>query len=235
MSAGVASGDARPLQEEPERETPQRTIPRRTARAHGLRRLAIGTGGIVVALALAVVARSLRPRPPLPVLGHIPNFHLIDERAGSFTSATMLGHVSVVNFVFTRCTSSCPRLTARMAQLQARIARHADDVRIVSFSVDPENDTPPVLADYAARANADPTRWTFVTGPADDIARAVVLGFKISAAKVATGANDYDVIHGDWTVLVDRKGDVRGYYRVGTSDEFQTLIADVARLEADRP
>ncbi|MDP9000159.1 MAG: hypothetical protein M3O46_08615 [Myxococcota bacterium] len=61
-----------------------------------------------------------------------------------------------------------------------------------------------------------------------------MLGFKVSAAKVAGGANDYDVIHGDWTVLVDRKGDVRGYYRVGTSDEFQALVADLVRLEADR-
>ncbi|MDP9000158.1 MAG: SCO family protein [Myxococcota bacterium] len=152
MSAGVAPGESRRLREESERPTPQGMSANRTVLPRALRRGAIGTGAVVLALALALITRFLRPRTPLPVLGHIPNFQLIDEHARPFTSAAMLGHVNVVDFIFTRCTSSCPKLTARMAELQGRIASHADDVRIVSFSVDPENDTPAVLADYAARA-----------------------------------------------------------------------------------
>ncbi len=200
-------------------------------------RLATILGGLALAVALAVTARSMRPRAPLPVLGHVPSFRLIDEHGAPFTSETMLGHVSVVDFVFTRCTSSCPRLTARMAELQQRLGRGGrgeGDVRLVSFSVDPENDTPAVLADYAAKAGAQAGRWTFVTGSVDDIERAVVLGFKVSAAKIAKGATDYDVVHGEWLVLVDRAGDLRGYYPVGEESEFQALVDDVARVAHEK-
>jgi protein SCO1/2 len=197
-------------------------------------RLVTSVGGIVLAVALALAARWMHPRPPLPILGRVPSFHLVDEHGAAFTNESMMGHVSVVDFIFTRCTSSCPRLTARMAALQDELGRRARKVRLVSFSVDPENDTPPVLAAYAAKAGADPTRWTFVTGSADDMVRAVVLGFKISAAKVSTGANDYDVIHGDWLVLVDRAGDMRGYYPVGQEDEFRALLRDVTRLANEK-
>ena len=92
-----------------------------------------------------------------------------------------------------------------------------------------------LLSAYAAHAHADPARWTFVTGPLDDVERAVVLGFKVSAAKVAAGADDYQVVHGDWFVLVDRAGDIRGYYSTGEERDFDGLTADVARLAAERP
>jgi protein SCO1 len=196
-------------------------------------RRAAGAGGLALAVLFALAARSIRPHRRLPVLGVVPRFNLIDQRGGPFTNESMLGHASVVDFIFTRCTSSCPRLTARMAGLQTDTASDASRVQLVSFSVDPENDTPPVLADYAARANADPSRWTFVTGPLDDIVRAVVLGFKVSAAKVATGAQDYEVTHGDWFVLVDGRGELRGYYPTGQAEEYQALLDDLRRLERE--
>jgi len=107
-------------------------------------------------------------------------------------------------------------------------------VRLVSFSVDPENDTPPVLAAYAAKAGADRARWSFVTGGADDVMRAVVLGFKVSAAKIERGAGDYDVTHGDWFVLVDRAGGIRGYYAVDAAPDLDRLFEDAAALDRTR-
>src|SRR5271169_1087428 len=115
-----------------------------------MRRGFLFAGGLGLAVVLALVARAMRPRPPLPVLGQIPTFHLVDETGGPFTGDAMRGHVSVVDFVFTRCHSSCPRLTARMGELQARLVADRSDARLVSFSVDPDNDTPAVLSDYAA-------------------------------------------------------------------------------------
>jgi protein SCO1/2 len=197
-------------------------------------RIGITIGSLAVALALALVARAMRPRPPLPVYGQVPSFRLTDERGAPYTTESMLGHVIVADFVFTRCPTSCPRLTARMAELQARLARDRSDVRLVSFSVDPENDTPPVLAQYAAKAHADPARWTFVTGGLDDMTRAVVLGFKVSAAKIARGASDYEVTHGNWFVVADRVGSVRGYYSTEEASDFETLVADVERLEREK-
>ena len=200
-----------------------------------MRRPVVAVGGLALALALALVARSMRPRPALPVYGHVPAFHLLDQRGAPYTDGSMLGHVVAIDFVFTHCRSSCPRLTARMSELQARLARDASDARLVSFSVDPENDTPPVLAEYAAKAGADPARWTFVTGPVDDVIGTVVRGFKVSAAKIATDAGDYDVIHGDWFVVLDRAGQIRGYYPTEEAPDFARLVGDVERLDREKP
>jgi protein SCO1/2 len=198
------------------------------------RRNFVFAGGLVLALALALVARAMRPQPRLPVLGAVPEFHLLDERGAPYGNDAMQGHVSVVDFIFTRCPSSCPRLTARMGELQARLKKDGSAARLVSFSVDPENDTPPVLAEYAAKAGADPARWTFVTGPMVDVMRAVVLGFKMSAAKAYKGANDYDVTHGEWFVLTDGAGAIRGYYPTEEQDDYEKMVRDVERLEREK-
>jgi protein SCO1/2 len=193
-------------------------------------RSAVLGGGLALAAAIAPAACARRAQP-LPVLGQVPAFHLVDERGAAFTDATMKGHAHVVDFVFTRCPSSCPRLTARMGELQGRLVKDGSGVRLVSISVDPDYDTAPVLAAYAAKAGADLARWSFVTGPADDVTRAVVLGFKVSAEKVTTGAGDYDVTHGDWFVLVDAAGAIRGYYPTEEAGDFDRLVADAEHLE----
>lgn len=187
--------------------------------------------GTAVAIALALVAHAMRPRPPLPIFGSVPEFHLVDERGAPFDRGALTGHVSVVDFIFTRCQSSCPRLTATMRVLQNRLARAGSRAHLVSISVDPENDSPAVLAAYAERAHADPSRWSFVTGPADDVERAIVFGFKVSAAKVPSGANESDVTHGDWFVLVDQLGTLRGYYATDEPGALDMLVENVLRLE----
>jgi protein SCO1/2 len=194
-------------------------------------RAAVTVGGLAIATGLALLARALRPEPPMPVYGHVPALALVDAQKQPFTTDAMLGHVTVVDFIFTHCTASCPRLTARMGELQARLAREGGTAHLVSISVDPENDTPDVLAKYATDALADPARWTFVTGPADDVEKAVVAGFKVAAAREAKGAGESEVVHGDWFVLVDAKGGIRGYYPTTTSEEIEALWRDVRRAE----
>jgi protein SCO1/2 len=187
-------------------------------------------------IAMAFVARAHRPRPPLAFYGHVPSFRLLDQRAAPFSDTDMVGHVSVVDFVFTRCASSCPRLTARMAELQRRLEREGSRARLVSFSVDPDNDTPAVLAAYAAQWHADGARWSFLTGPVTDVKAAVVSGFKVAFEQErkpsAGNANDYDVTHGDWFVLVDGRGDLRGYYTTDDPKDVETLVRDIDRLES---
>jgi protein SCO1/2 len=214
------------------RDDPPSKPPRARGRTRsGLARGVVAITGLAVALALALVAHALRPRPELPSFGMVPSFRLVDELGRPFTSDAMRGHVTIADFIFTRCSSSCPRLTARMYDLQSRLVEMKSRAKLVSFSVDPENDTPSVLSDYAARAHADTARWSFVTGPADDIERTVVFGFKMSAAKVARGAGDYDVTHGDWFVLIDSRGEMRGYYTADGPEDIDLLLGDILRLE----
>ena len=198
-------------------------------------RTVITVGGLAMAVAMALLARSMRPKQQLGLYGQVPSFKLVDQRGAPYTTASMLGHATVVDFVFTHCTSSCPRLTAQMAELQKRFAKDGSDARLVSFSVDPDNDTPAVLSDYAARSGADPARWTFVTGPADDVIRAVVQGFKVSAAKIARGASDSEVTHGDWFVLADAAGRIRGYYPTDDERDIEHVIEDAERLATEKP
>ena len=199
-----------------------------------MNRKVVSIGGLALAVALALLARSIRPKPPLPVFSQVPAFQLLDERGAPYTVSSLQGHTTVVDFIFTRCPSSCPRLTRRMGELQARLAKDGSGVRLASFSVDPENDTPAVLSQYAAKAGADLDRWTFVTGPVDDVIKTVVQGFKVSAAKFARGANDYDVTHGDWFVLVDRAGQIRGYYGSEDGQDVGQLVKDAERLERQK-
>ena len=203
------------------------------------RRIAVVVASVAAALValstLALHAHKSGPRPVPEDYGPLPDFSLVDERGEPFTAASLRSHVTIADFIFTRCTSSCPRLTARMAELQRELARVGSDVRLVSFSVDPENDTPSVLTEYSARVHADPGRWRFVTGEVDEIMKTVVLGFKVSAAKVALGAGEYDVTHGNWFVLVDRAVRLRGYYSSEPSDGVRELVEDALRVERQRP
>jgi protein SCO1/2 len=206
----------------------------------GYWRRRLGLRLVVLALGLAVVSgfgyimRKNAPPPPLATYGHVPVFQLVDQSGAPFTDGNLDGHVSVVDFIFTRCAASCPRLTAKMAELQGRLPREGSGARLVSFSVDPENDTPPVLADYAKHAGADPARWSFVTGPVETLKAVVVSGFKVALEKLPTtknGTNDYDVTHGDWFVLVDARGAIRGYYTTDDAKDVDRLVHDALRLE----
>jgi protein SCO1 len=93
------------------------------------------------------------------------------ERSGKQVSlADLRGKIWIADFIYTHCTDTCPLQTADMAKLQDRWLKEPK-VELVSFSVDPEHDTPQVLSRYAGRFKADPKRWLFLTGHRPEIVR----------------------------------------------------------------
>jgi cytochrome oxidase Cu insertion factor (SCO1/SenC/PrrC family) len=190
---------------------------------------------VALAASVALFARAMRPDKKLPVLGRVPPFTLVDQANQPFALGSLAGKVWVADFIFTYCKASCPRLTARMHHLQERLALRGDvdKVRLVSFSVDPEADTPEVLAEYAKSHGADVRGWSFVTGPSDAVQAVVVQGFKVAAVREERDAGAHDVTHGNWFVLGDRAGNIRGYYSVDTDADVDSLAADIARLERE--
>lgn len=192
-------------------------------------------GLLAVGIALAFVGRTFRPKPPLPILGRIPSFALTDQAGAPFTPNRLAGKVWIADFIFTHCTASCPKLTARLKELDVALQHRGKGggAELVSFSVDPDNDTPPVLAAYAQKAGADPARWSFVTGPSEDVQKVIVEGFKMTAEREDNGTGQRDILHGNWFVVGDPLGNIRGYYRTETDEEMKTLIADVIRLERE--
>jgi protein SCO1/2 len=182
---------------------------------------------LVLALGVLAVAAGatwlLRWPDPQPILGALPSFTLTERSERAFGSQDLAGHVWVANFVFTRCPDFCPLLTSRMATLQPHLGPAADPIRLVSFSVDPVNDTPEALRAYATRAGAA-ENWVFLTGPRDQVATLLREGFRVAYAD--DGPPTSPITHSDRFVLVDRQLRIRGYYH-GTDS------ADVARLGDD--
>lgn len=166
-----------------------------------------------VALAFALLALACDPPPDLPVLGRVPDFTLTDQRGRAFASRSLEGTVTIVDFIFTRCVTACPMLTSHMANFRRRLGDRASRVRFVSITVDPGYDTPAVLAAYA-RTHGAPDDWLFLTGDAASINRAVVQGFRVAmGARTADDDGEFDILHSQHFVLVDRQRQIRGYFR----------------------
>jgi protein SCO1/2 len=118
-----------------------------------------------------------------------------------------------------------------MLEVQTVAKTRSVPLRLVSFSVDPEYDTPDVLRRYAEDHGADPKTWTFVTGNFDAIRTTIEKGFKIAVeGRAKADAPDYGILHGSHLVLVDRNLTIRGYYSTSGEDEMGQLLADAERL-----
>ncbi len=157
----------------------------------------------------------------------VPEFTLTGESGADVRSADALaGKVWVANFIYTTCPGPCPRTTRQMALLQTKFEQRAD-VRLVSFTVDPENDTPSTLAAYAQRYGAKPGRWMFFTGSKqllDNLSREVFLLHSVDGK----GSD-----HSTRFVLVDRKGQIRKYYDSVEASSMDELASDAATLLAE--
>ncbi len=148
-------------------------------------------------------------------LGQVPAFRLTNQLGKPVTEGDFKGKVWIANFVFTRCVSVCPMLTAKFRGLQQEL-RDVPGVAYVSISVDPQFDTPSVLAAYAKRFQADPAHWQFLTGPLADIERTVIEGFKIHIGEPKPLPQDptlVEIMHGEHLVLIDKQGTIRGYFQ----------------------
>jgi protein SCO1/2/putative membrane protein len=164
----------------------------------------------------------------LPVLGAVPDFELTDADGTTLRRADLEGKVWLATFIFTRCQGICPAMMQVEAALQGRLP-HRDDLRLVSFSVDPEYDQPKVLKEYAQLFDADRSRWKFLTGDKQRTYELVIGGFKLGLEEAAPGAND-PIVHSSKMVLVDRQGQIRGYYDTLEPAAMDNLLADVNLL-----
>jgi protein SCO1/2 len=191
-------------------------------------------GILLLAIPIGVSLRARAQKHELPRLGQVPAFSLSDQTGRNFTSAELAGRVWVADFVYTSCSTACPRLTATMAELSRHLRNRGQErnVHLVSFTVDPERDTVERLRGYAAGFQADPALWTFATGSSDAIRDAVVKGFHIGVDKEKSTeeADGFALVHGKSFVLVDARGFIRGLYDAGEPADMARLRKDVLAL-----
>jgi protein SCO1 len=170
----------------------------------------------------SVLAACSRPAPKLDVFGDVPHFQLTSQDGKPFDSKTLAGKIWVADFFYTTCPGPCPRMTSQMHDVQNAVAKFPD-VKIVSFTVDPKTDTPPVLATYAEEHGATPGLWYFLTGPVPTLQMLDRNAFKL-------GNVDGSLQHSTRFVVVDGKGQIRGYYETSEPSSIKKVIADVSAL-----
>jgi len=164
----------------------------------------------------AATASTKSNEPPLE------EFSLIDQDGKPFDSKSLQGKVWVGSFFFTNCPAVCWRLNQNLAAIQQ--TNPTSDVRYVSITCDPDNDTPAALKKYAEHFKADPARWNFLTGDMNLVRQIGNDMFKVS---VETGT------HSDRAFIVDRAGQVRGRFRTTEPDQLEMLKKQLAQVEAE--
>jgi protein SCO1 len=163
--------------------------------------------------------------------GTVPSFQLINQNGQAFGSAQLAGKIWIADFIYTTCPGPCPMISSRMSELQKPLEK--TDVHLVSFSVDPEKDTPEVLRGYAEKLQAEPVRWDFLTGPKSTIYKLSHDGFKLA---VSDGSDAEGIpVHSTRMALVDRHGQIRGYYDAAEADAMTKLVADTNHLLREQP
>jgi protein SCO1/2 len=192
----------------------------------------------IVVAATAILVPSLlarrSPPPPLPKLGPLPaSFTLIDHTGAAVTPETLRGKVIIADFVFTRCDTICPVLSMKMRRVQDQTMDVADQVKLISFSVDPAHDTPAELATYAARFHADDTRWRFATSPRGDkadlapIAQALMSPME-EAGTTSSGAPN--IVHSNYFFLIDKHLELRAFYDAEDAPKMEKMLIQARRL-----
>lgn len=154
----------------------------------------------------------------LPVYSSAPSFSMTERSGKTMTGADLRGKVWIADFIFTRCAGQCPIMSAQMKRLTGRLKKAS----FVSFSTDPEYDSPQVLSAYADGYEADAKQWFFLTGGKDAL-NAVLTGFKLSPL-------DDPMMHSTRFVLVDKKGQVRGFYDAEDAAQMNKLVKDAKVL-----
>lgn len=157
------------------------------------------------------------------VLFSIAPFELIDHRGQLAGDKTLQGKPWVAMVMFTRCKMACPRMVARMQQIEQAVP--SSDLKLVSVTVDPDHDTPPVLNAFVQQYAAQPDRWLMLTGT-----KARVYDVAEGVLKLNSGIADGGLGHSEKMLLIDRRNQVRGIYDTNDDQDIQRLIADASRL-----
>ncbi len=179
-----------------------------------------GIGAVIIAATYFIKESKTTSR--LPVIGKIPAFSFIDSHGDEINRRNLDGKVWVADFIFTTCAGPCPIMSTEMADIHKTFLND-NEIHTVTYTVNPDYDTPEVLADYAERFNADRSQWHFLTAPYEDIQSIIADGFKM-------GDMEDIVFHSTRFALIDRNMNIRGYYTGTESIDVKKLKRDISRL-----
>jgi len=205
---------------------------------------------ILSIIIISIIYQVLKPNEVLPIfqpakvnaelvdstIQHVKKYHiisdfsLINQNGKTITQEDYKNKIYVADFFFTTCQTICPIMTDHMVQVQNKL-KNDSTIMLLSHSVTPEIDSVAQLKKYALKKGVDDTKWNLVTGEKKEIYKLARKSYL--AVKTSGNGDEYDMIHTENFVLVDKKKRIRGFYD-GTDDlEIQQLLKDIEILKRE--
>jgi len=208
------------------------------------------TLGVISIIILAIFYNILNVEKPLPIyqpavvdpslvdstIQHISKYHkiddfsLINQNGKTITQEDYKNKIYVADFFFTTCQTICPIMTDNMAEIQKDILKD-DEVMLLSHSVTPKIDSVAQLKRYAIKKGVNDTKWNLVTGDKIDIYALARKSYL--AVKTYGNGDEYDMIHTENFMLIDKKRQIRGFYDGTNPEEIARLIKDIHILKKE--
>ncbi|NCF58151.1 MAG: SCO family protein [Bacteroidetes bacterium] len=203
---------------------------------------------MVFILGVAVAFSIQKPTPYLPVLnpadiepsgvadslervgsGHVVGeFNLVNQLGESVSRSDVDGKIRVVSYFFTTCPGICIDMTANLKLVQAAFLND-HRVMIMSHSATPVYDSVPVLQAYGEANGIDPQRWWLLTGDPKELNTLARTSY-FTVLEEGQGWDEHSFIHTENLVLIDHKGQLRGYYDGTREDQAEMLIGHIQYL-----
>ena len=157
----------------------------------------------------------------------ISDFKLTNQNGKEITQANYKDKIYVADFFFTTCQDICPVMTKNMYQLQEEL-KNDNQILLLSHTVIPEVDTVEQLKEYAVENNVDDSKWNLVTGDKKQIYE---LARKSYLAVEDSNYSQYDMIHTENFMLIDKEKQIRGFYDGTNSEDINRLLKDIEILK----
>jgi cytochrome oxidase Cu insertion factor (SCO1/SenC/PrrC family) len=191
-------------------------------------------GGLVLTILVLLGAFVVLPAKSraLPMLGQMADFELTSQDNRPVTLASLHGDIWIADVIFTRCAGQCPIMSAHMRGVQDSLPA-GKPVKLVSFTTDPDFDTPSVLKQYGAKFGAHDGQWLFLTGTKTALRHATLDGLKLASIENSSGqAGDAGslFVHSEKFVVIDQDGQIRGYFDGETDDGASQALAAAKSL-----
>jgi len=168
-----------------------------------------------------------RKQVPDTIYHVIRDFKFLNQNSDTVRFPADSNQITVVNFFYSKCPSFCSNMNKEMARV-AKVYNNNRLMRFISISVDPENDTPSVLAEYSKPFIAENKKWDFVTGNQELIFSIAKNDFLVDA--IQDTLNRKEIIHTPMIILLDPQKRIRGYYDSSRGADQVNLLIDEIKL-----
>jgi len=181
---------------------------------------------------LVVATSGLHAKPPGFAPDHprtLVSFVLTNQTGRTVTQTELTGKYLVVDFLLTSCSLTCPVVNRHLAEIQA-LTTNQPDVQLVSLTVDPRDDTVPVLADFGKKYGAEPTRWLMLTGTETNLYHLIATSFLNQDLNDPFSYMPGNFSHTDRVALVDAHGQVRFFFDGLNDDVASNVVTAISGL-----